>query len=281
MIDYAKLKVEEIRNLIVEDSNGLITPEQVNAIKGKSSLIDLHRSLVDDDDSSEEVNSDTPEQSFSPPEFMSEGWSDYLVSLCTADELHEGNPNVNGLRRLANLVFEDILASGPKNVWTTLEDKPSKSTVLYEIEYVHRGVQKSASSVASSWVGNTNDEFATFSEAIAETRAEGRTLRKILGIKKLCAEELTDKNTKEITQNYVEQAQQASDSSITHVQKTVITKLCERLGIDLAKFINCGSKKYDNLDLIPYDTASRMIQRLNEYQTVGESSIDIPEEIKL
>lgn len=280
MVDYAKVKVDELKKMIVEDSKGLITEETVNAIKGKASLVDVHKTIVgefmvEDDVGNESVAVEEA------PDYMSEKWSDYLLSLLKKDELNDGNPNVAGLRRLSHMVFDDVLVSGPKNVWTTLEDKPAKSTVLYEIVYVHRGVQKVASSVASSWVGNTDDEYVPFSESVAETRAEGRVLRKILGIKNVCADELTNKNTKQIVRDYVESQQQVAEGSITHVQKTVISKLCERLNIDLNKFVNCGSKKYDNMDNVPYDVATKMIQRLNEYQTVGEGSIDIPEEIKL
>lgn len=280
MTDYAKLKVDEIRKLIVDDSNGLISEEQVNGIKGKNTLIELHKSLTEDVSSD-----DTPEQE-SPteqpiPDFMSPEWNDYVMSLFLPDELNDGNPNVAGLRRVANLIFDNILFSGPRDVRTSVEkNEPTKATVVYEIQYVQYGVTKACSAVASSWIGNTDDEFVPFSESVAETRAEGRVLRKMLGIKNVCADELTNKNTKEIVNNYIEKQQQTDDSSITHVQKTVITKLCERLGINLVKFINSGAKKYDNIDYIPYDTAARMIQRLNEYQTVGEGSVEIPNDLK-
>lgn len=282
MVDYAKIKVEELKRMIVEDSKGFIDEDTVNAVKGKASLVDLHKTLVKDTDEEEDdgVHTDTPPIE-EAPQYMDEKWSDYLLSLLKADELNNGNPNVAGLRRLAYMVFDEILFSGPKNVWTTLEDKPSKSTVLYEVVYVHHGVQKSASAVASSWIGNTDNEYAIFTESVAETRAEGRVLRKILGIKNVCADELTNKNADQVVKEYIESQQQVLEGSISHVQKTVMTKLCERLGIDLVKFINSGSRKYDSIDYIPYDAATKMIQRLNEYQTAGDNSVDIPEEIKL
>jgi hydrogenase maturation factor len=55
--------------------------------------------------------------------------------------------------------------------------------------------------------------------------------------------------------------------------------MCERLGIDSTKFINSGSKKYNDIVEISRQTAANMIKRLNAYQSSENGSVSIPKDI--
>ena len=47
------------------------------------------------------------------PSTTDPGWNDYVMSKFTEKELYDGNPLVNGLRRVAELVIGPIVYSGP------------------------------------------------------------------------------------------------------------------------------------------------------------------------
>ena len=66
------------------------------------------------------------------------------------------------------------------------------------------------------------------------------------------------------------------DDMITDQQINSIKILCNRLTIDLDKFINSGSKTYKDIQQISRKTAASMIKRLNQYQSSGENSLEIP-----
>jgi len=89
--------------------------------------------------------------------------------------------------------------------------------------------------------------FAVFPESIAETRAEGRALRRALRINVVCADELTKKDTAAIVQQQKVSkpttGEWEEESPITDQQINTIQLMCNRLGIDVTKFINSGSKE--------------------------------------
>ena len=99
-------------------------------------------------------------------------------------------------------------------------------------------------------------------------------------LRTVAADELTTINTKEIVEEYIDRKNGLSGDKITNVQLNVIKTMCDRLGIDMKAFINSGNRTYNTPEEIPKETAVRMIQRLNEYQS-SEKSIEIPEELKV
>ena len=307
-IDYAKIGVNQIREMIVEDSNGLITAEDAANIKPKSKLVACHQALVD----KTEQEAEFEDTVLVPPETIgkmqvkfvenedleveaiplrtSPDWPEYVMSQFEDNELVEDkngkrNPNIVGLRRLTNLLVGDVIESGPSQIWPSTDPNgPGRATVLYKVIISNPNDEwtREFSATASSWHGNTDDEFAVHPEAIAETRAEGRALRKALGIANVSAEELTNKNTEEIVESYVERTnEEVSDDLIQDAQKGVITTMCNRLGIDIMKFINSGNGKYQYINDIPRTKAVAMIKKLNHFQSSENGSANIPEEIKI
>ena len=200
-------------------------------------------------------------------------------------------PNVNGLRRVVELLLGEILSCGPIDTKTTMDgNSPGKAVVTYEINIAWKlGMPvdleiedlpvKTFRALGSSCHGNTDDTYAVFPEAIAETRAEGRALRRSLRLGVVCSDELTKKNTAEVVRQSVEKVTEGNwegDSLITDNQVTSIKLLCQRMGIDAGKFINSGSRQYVDIFQIPRQTAANMIKRLNAYQSTGSDAIPIP-----
>ena len=132
----------------------------------------------------------------SAPAITDPEWNEYVMSMFTSKELYDGNPLVNGLRRVAELVIGPIVYSGPTQVFPPQrDDHHGRATVVFTVEF-ENGMRYSE--VADCWEGNTDDMFCAYAIATASTRAEGRALRKALRIRAVAAEEMTKKDTAKI-----------------------------------------------------------------------------------
>lgn len=213
------------------------------------------------------------------PDRSSPEWNDYVMSLFEDDELFDGRPTCNGLRRVAELVLGPVAVSRPSQVFPPTDDGGlGRATVVWEVVFANGQL---FSDVADCWEGNTDDAFCVFNTATAATRAEGRALRKALGVKTVAAEEMTSKNTasvaKEISSKRNSSTEGEYDDSqrMTDPQANFIDVKAKQLDINVAEFF----KVVFNLNVnrkIDKRQASAAIERLNEYQ--GDNSL-IPEEI--
>jgi len=94
--------------------------------------------------------------------------------------------------------------------------------------------------------------------AVAETRAEGRALRRALKLRKVvAAEELADE-IEDIDGNTV--------SKISANQVNFIDVLAKRLNISVIKLVNSLDITCDNIYNISHDDAISVIRQLNSYQ---------------
>jgi hypothetical protein len=330
MIDWTKLKIADIKDLIIEQ--GLFTREEVDNLeyKGKSEWVDFAKNLltvtdplamVENDDSGarfhfeeledtisnmvKEVEVDAEKKEVQPatPRYCDPEWQDYVLSQFDPKELVDGKfPSVNGLRRVVDLLLGDVIESGTVGLNTTMDPGGlAKAVATYEISIAWKldmgpyvdllsgkdfPVRKFRA-VASSYPMNTDDMYAVFPEAIAEVRAEGRALRKALRLAVVCADEITRKNTAEIVKQTLAKADKPTGGDwdegalISDNQINTIKLMCERLGVDVTKFINSGSKQYKDIVDISRQTAANMIKKLNAYQGSGNGSLEIPFEILL
>lgn len=212
------------------------------------------------------------------PSMLSPEWHDYAMTLFSEDELVNGHPLVNGLRRVAELVLGPMTFSGPTWVKPTeRDDHHGRATVVFTVEFAS-GLR--CAEVADSWEGNTDDTFCAFAVAIASTRAEARALRKVLKIKGVAAEELTKKDTAKIVRDLSKQTASTSsdyndEGRMSDAQCNFIDIKCKQLNLDGAKLF----KEVFNVDQnrkISKKVASEIIDRLNEYQRDKSS---IPEGI--
>lgn len=135
------------------------------------------------------------------------------------------------------------------------------------------------SAAANVYRGNTPDVFAVHSVATAETRAEGRALKRALSLSTYTAEEMNnDKDVSSIFENKIK----STESKIKSSQITAITTLCGRLGIDVHKFT--ANEFPDRLvfdDTLSHSNAAKLMVILNKYQSKDSTSLPIPEAIKL
>lgn len=278
MIDYTKLKAAELRKLLIESG---CNPNEIAQLKGKTQLVQAHKMITSQlslmDEPEEE---DDDEIMYGDPK-----WHDAVMTHFTPDELDQaGHPKINGLRRVTSVIIGPIISSGVKRLFPATEEGPGRASAIVEVAvaWMHnREDIRVFSSCAGAWLGNTDDEFAVFPEAMAETRAEARALRKILGLNTVTADETTTKDTAEVVEQYVDKTvtgEYGQDGPISDYQKAMINTLCSRLNIDIAKFINSGNETYNSINDVNRLQAANMIKHLNKYQT---DKIEIPGEIKL
>jgi hypothetical protein len=192
-------------------------------------------------------------------------------------ELIDGNPICAGLRRVSEMLLGTVVESGPEQVFPSTDpNKPGRATVVYKVvfDWMNTGYFKTFREVADVWHGNTDDLFCAHPAATASTRAEGRALRKALKIRALAAEELAKKDIVGIVQATT--ADWNPEDTISNQQVTFVNNKCKQLDIDVRKFVNMGSKKYESVSDVTRNTAQKMLRQLNDYQQNGS----IPEQIQ-
>jgi len=261
---------EELRSLGVEDESLLS--------QSKKPLVELLLKTKQEDDilfDSDEsdilsaVDSEalSDESFLAQPAFNSENWSEWVLSQFADDELENGAPTCDGLRRVA----EDVL--GPiakveviKNDTPAVSNKGNATVVVgITIEPVlleghpRQGKSIYVEDLADANKLNTPEEIFKHPSATAGTRAESRAYRKMLRLRKVLTAE-------ELASNTHTEEDWAPSTPITDQQITVIDMLCQRTNIDVVDFINCGDAKYVCIEQVSEQSAQKMLQYLNRIQ---------------
>ncbi len=278
------MKIADIKNILI--NNG-VNEETLKGLN-KQQLEDMMSSFEKEiQDFSDKI----------PPVYGSLEWDSYVMSQLAPHEVVDGNPNINGLRRLAEKLLGPIVDSGPIKVESLIESETTtgRASCVYSVTFspwmpvgstpVDTRVFRGA---ADSFIGNTDAKYAVFPVAMAEVRAEARALKRALQITNVCADELMEKdpeitvehtflknkllNEKTTTNEYNE------NDMINNVQKNFIEVKCQQMSIDCQDFINSGKTKYSSIDNISRETASLMIETLSNYQRDQKM---IPSSIKL
>lgn len=197
------------------------------------------------------------------PEFSSEEWPAWVMTHFTEDELADGNPTTDGLRRVAEKVLGPILYSK-----AIVYQSPSclngfHACVGHEVTilWMHPDPgmaehERVFSDVADVYPGNLPDKrFARFASATAATRAEGRALRKALRLKRVIAAE-------EASSIPIEDA--GLDGKITKSQISFINTICSRINVNVLALLKYFGK--ENIEEVDSSTAARIEQKLSDLQ---------------
>lgn len=221
-----------------------------------------------------------------PPKYGTYEWNEYILGLMEDGELQEGvYPKVEGLRRLANEQLGDIIFSGSIELRSNMpedQENSGRAYCVYEVQiewsrllagkYIDINSEifqvRTFRGVGGAYKGNTpKPPYYKFPEAIAETRAESRALKKALGLRVLTADEK------------MEEEEDFSDDSMNETQKAVITTKCRALGIDPEKLSQHVLNK--TFDVLLRTDAASLIQQISKYQSNNTGSKEIPKEIKV
>lgn len=270
MVSVADLRKELVKLGLSED--------EAVSIKGKANLVarvnELSRAslmgdvnlddveVVEDDvEFVDDTKSDTP--TMYDPE-----WSDYVLSQMADDEKMDGNPTVDGLRRMVGVIFGNITSSHTNVVQTPTPDNKERATVTVTIVVNDGDENLMVTGAADSYWGNTDKAYRNYPVAVAETRAEGRALKRLLKLRKvISAEEKADE---------IEPIGEDSVGKITPPQIQYLEITCrDKLGVNIKKLLNKHLPDVQNVNDISHADALELFKVLSSYQSTG-----VPEELQ-
>jgi hypothetical protein len=204
-------------------------------------------------------------------------WTDHVLSLLSDDEKIMGNPTTDGLRRIFEIALNcTVIRAESSVVQTPSVDNERRATVVHSLTYVlNNGNQnqldytRTASGAADVYWGNCDKIYRNHPVAVAETRAEGRALRRALKLRKVvAAEELAkDIDTDHLDENNI--------GKINNTQINFFDVFGKRLNINIHKLLEQLAINHKNIYNISHEDAVKTITTLSGYQ----QNSDIPQDI--
>ena len=205
-------------------------------------------------------------------------WTDYVLSLLSDDEKIMGNPTTDGLRRIFEIVMNArIIMSTSQIAQSPSPENEKRATVCHSITFrLDPGSPDpdglnflTVDGSADVYWGNCDKVFRNHPVAVAETRAEGRALRRALRLKKVVAAE-------ELAESIEDNVDGLTVSKISSNQINFIDVIAKRLNINVAKLFNELDITYDSIYNIKHEDAVVSVQKLNHYQ---QNMSHIPEQL--
>lgn len=204
-------------------------------------------------------------------------WTDYVLSLLSDDEKIVGNPTTDGLRRIFEIALNCIITDSSSNVvQSPSPENEKRATVVHSLTYVLKndgGVEnhlnvRSVSGAADVYWGNCDKIYRNHPVAVAETRAEGRALRRALKLRKVVAAE-------ELAKDIEDHPDHDTVTKITNNQINFMDVLSQRININVTKLLEKLAIPVENIYNISYSDAVGIIKKLTEYQQQNNVSEDI------
>lgn len=206
-------------------------------------------------------------------------WTDYVLGLLSDDEKISGNPTTDGLRRIFEIALNCRLISSTSTVVQTPDiNNEKRATVTHSVTYCLNPGQPDSEHLniitvdgsADVYWGNCDKIYRNHPVAVAETRAEGRALRRALKLRKVVAAE-------EISSHIEDDPNGDNITKISVNQINFIDVLSQRLNINVIKLLQHLDIAHDSIYNIKHQEAVSIIQKLNSLQ---QDSASIPENIK-
>lgn len=218
----------------------------------------------------------SPDQEKKIPKTNDIEWTDYVLNLLSEDEKINGNPTTDGLRRVFEIALNcTILESTSNVVQSPSPDNEKRATVVHSLRFIINDLTQSAetknrvvSGAADVYWGNCDKVYRNHPVAVAETRAEGRALRRALKLRKVVAAE-------EIAKDIEDNPDHDTVTKITNNQLNFIDVLSKRLNVDCLKLIKQLAPKAANVYNIEYEDAVNIVKQLTTFQQTNK----IPEDI--
>jgi hypothetical protein len=203
-------------------------------------------------------------------------WTDYVLSLLSEDEKIAGNPTTDGLRRIFEVALNCVIISAESTVvQSPAIDNEKRATVAHHLTYVLNDdsvspltKQRVVSGAADVYWGNCDKIYRNHPVAVAETRAEGRALRRGLKLRKVVAAE-------ELAKDIEDHPDHDTVTKITNNQLNFMDVLAKRLNISMHKLLEKLALKSDNVYNISYTDAVRVVTQLTQHQQQNNMSDDI------
>lgn len=195
-------------------------------------------------------------------------WADYVLSQFRNDEMEQGNPTCDGLRRVTEYLIGPIVGRDVRVHQAPNKENYGTATVVCSVKVLNnipdhilygREIREEDAADVNRY--NTQEPFHLHPTATATTRAEARALRKILRLKKVvAAEELAG----EVTDDFAD-AWKPSDP-VQDEQINLLDIVCQRCDISVMEYINSGERTYNSIYELDKNKAQAMIQHINKIQ---------------
>lgn len=204
-------------------------------------------------------------------------WTDYVLSLLGDDEKIAGNPTTDGLRRVFEIALDCTITDSSSNVvQSPSPENEKRATVVHSLTFVlnREGATenplniRSVSGAADVYWGNCDKIYRNHPVAVAETRAEGRALRRGLKLRKVVAAE-------ELAKDIEDHPDHDTVTKITNNQLNFMDVLAKRMNISIEKLLDKLAISRENVYNISYSDAVGIIKNLTEYQQQNNVSEDI------
>ena len=206
------------------------------------------------------------------------GWTDYVLSLLTEDEKIMGNPTTDGLRRIFEIALDcKIIASTTDVIQSPEPSNEKRATVCHSITYCLKNMTEGnehlntvvVDGAADVYWGNCDKIFRNHPVAVAETRAEGRALRRGLKLRKVIAAE-------EMTQSMEDDPDGSNVNKIVTNQISFIDTISQRLNINPIKLLKHLNIDHKTIYDVSHDSAVEIVRQLSTYK---QNIDNIPEAI--
>lgn len=197
-------------------------------------------------------------------------WNDYVLGLLSEDEKIDGNPTTDGLRRIFEIALRCTVIESTSNVVQSPDPNNEKrATVVHTIGYVLNSegldrdnlnvVRKVVSGAADVYWGNCDKIYRNHPVAVAETRAEGRALRRGLKLRKVVAAE-------ELAKDIEDTPDGESVGKISQNQINFMDVMAKRLNINIQELLVDLSIDSSIINNISHEDAIVAIRELSKYQ---------------
>jgi len=219
----------------------------------------------------ETVDDETTSSEPAPPSMGDYEWHNYAMSHFHKDELMDGNPSVDGMRRVCELLVGTILETHTNVVGTPNEGNQYRASVVVSIVIDDSDNVKRFDGAADAFSGNAEPEYARHALALAETRAEGRALKRALRLRKVVsAEEIVDSSK-------IENVVVGGPNKIVDTQVNFVDLLAKNGNINVEKLVKSLYNEVGNIRQLTYDQATALCTKLSEYRNKPDS---VPEDVK-
>ncbi len=204
-------------------------------------------------------------------------WNDYVLGLLSDDEKIDGNPTTDGLRRIFEIALNCRLIRSQSKVAQSPDiSNEKRATVVHSITYHLNDANAdipdlntiTVDGAADVYWGNCDKVYRNHPVAVAETRAEGRALRRALKLRKVvAAEELANSIEDDITGDSV--------SKISNNQINFIDVMSKRLNINPINLLS-NMNLPNNVRSLMHEDGVSIIRELSKYQqTIDQIPSDL------
>ena len=194
-------------------------------------------------------------------------WSEYVLDQMHDSELKDGKPTVDGLRRVTERIYGEIIQSSSEIV--NYNTDRGICTVKHTL-----AIQKYSTDTIITVDGcvdvkyqNIPHPFNQHLVSTADTRAEGKALRRALKLRVVTAEEVQQTSEDDVL---------AAEENITDQQILAINQMCKRLDVNLVEGVKSVCPNADSIRDSSNLQGRMLLSTLSEYQ---RSPASIPENL--